>query len=344
MRAPHALVVVALAAVACGGRVRDRVAGQHPRSEFPAGARGGSALGHATTPAPGASARPRPPERLADVRTLARAVSRAITTDPHHVYFGDATDDGLFAVAKAGGEPVRLARRAPIRGALARDRDKLAWIGSPGDVVLQVSVAGGPTTTLRDRGLFRDLAAGGGDVLFTEAEGAGGGLMRVTGPTAARVATLEAAPHGVALGAEDAFVVAGDKLLRAPRARGPVTSLLTASGVASPIVHGDRVLVVTTTADGEHVVTAVAAAGGTSSIVARHVRAGSPLAAHAGTLYLVDDERSRLRAVDLATGADRPFAEHDAFASAAALAADAEGVFAATDEAGVVLAVGPGPG
>ena len=86
------------------------------------------------------------------------------------------------------------------------------------------------------------------------------------------------------------------------------------------------------------------AAGGAPSVIARHVRGRSPLAAFAGTLFVVDDEAPRLRAIDLATGRDRAVAEHEALASTAALAADADGVFVATDEAGLVLAVRPPPG
>jgi hypothetical protein len=279
------------------------------------------------------------PAAVAQARTLARAVARAIATDGARVYFGDATDDGVFAVAKRGGEPERIARRAPVRGALARDDEHLAWIGSPGDAALRVSTAGGTTTTLRDRGLFRDVAAVGGDVVVTEAEGAGGAVLRVTGATATRLATLEAPPRGLALEGDDAFVIAGEKLLRVPRARGTVTMLAAASSMASPVATYDRVYVVAAALAGEHVVLGIPRDGGQPSPVARQVRPRSPLAIHRGILYVLDGERPRLRAITLATGESRVLAEHEALASGAAIAADDDGVFIATDEAGLVLAV-----
>ena len=56
-------------------------------------------------------------------RLLARATSRALAIDATNVYFGNSDDDGIYAVAKGGGEPTRLARRAPVAGAIAVDAD-----------------------------------------------------------------------------------------------------------------------------------------------------------------------------------------------------------------------------
>lgn len=338
-------LIVATALFACSsGRPRDRLANQNPRSEFPMTVPG--------APSPAGATAPPAPERadggaekarvaLEPVRVLASVVSRAVATDEDHVYFGDLGDDGLFALAKrGGGEPVRIARRAPVRGALTVDRAQIVWIASPGDLVLRVPTSGGATTTLRDRGLFTDVAADGADVVFTEAASGGGGVLRVTGATAARIATLDASPRGVALGDADAFVVAGDKLLRVPRARGAVSVLAEAPSMASPVAAGDRVYVVAAGEGGEHVVLGVPRTGGRAAKVAARVHVRSPLAVHEGILYVIDGDRARLRAVTLATGADRVIAEHEALASAVALAADDDGVVVATDEANVLLGVG----
>ncbi len=341
--ARHALLL-ALTAVACsGGRARDRLANQNPRSEF----------GTEAAPTRAVSSAPAAPPRDLDggaetshalaVRTLAQVVTRAVAVEGARVFFGDAGDDGLFAMPKQGGDPVRVARRAPVRNALVVDRGQATWIGSPGDVVLRVATTGGTPTTLRDRGLFTDVASSSGDAVFTEAASGGGAVMRVTGATAARLATLEAPPHGLALDGEDAYVIAGDKLLRVPRARGQVDTLAAAASMASPVVSGDRIYVVAAGVSGEHVVLAVPKTGGQPSPVARRVRARSPLAVHGGVLWVIDADRPRLRAITIATGAEVAHADHEALANAVALAADDDGVFVATDEAGLLLAVAPRP-
>lgn len=338
-------LVVGTALLACAsGRPRDRLANQNPRSEFPttAAGAGASSVGLVRTPPPEKTdAGPQPRIALLPMRVLASVVSRAVATDADQIYFGDLGDDGLLALAKrGGGAPVRIARRAPVRGALAAFRGQVVWIASPGDLVLRVPSSGGATTTLRDRGLFTDVAAEGSDVVFTEAAAGGGVVLRVTGTTAARLATLDASPRGIALGDADAFVVAGDELLRVPRARGAVSVLAAAASMASPVAAGDRVYVVAAAAGGEHVVLGVPRAGGEPVKVAARVHVRSPLAVHDGVLYVIDGERARLRAVTLATGVDRVIAEHEALASAVAIAADADGVVVATDEAGVILGVG----
>ena len=58
-------------------------------------------------------------------RLVARASARAIATSKTHIYFGDTDDDAVLAVPKGAreGEPVRVARRAPMAGALAVSGD-----------------------------------------------------------------------------------------------------------------------------------------------------------------------------------------------------------------------------
>jgi hypothetical protein len=116
----------------------------------------------ATTPSTSASA-PRfganPDVRGKKPRVFTRASTHALALDKTNVYFGDSEDDGVFAMPKEGGQPVKLARHAPVAGALALDGDSVTWIASPGDAVLKVSVhGGGQPTTLRDHGSRRRAA------------------------------------------------------------------------------------------------------------------------------------------------------------------------------------------
>src|SRR5262249_37558449 len=107
-------------------------------------------------------------------RELARASARGIATDDALVYFGDAADDGLYAVAKSGGESTKLARRSPMAAGLAVSAGTIAWIASPGDVVLRMSLHGDAAApaVIRDHGLFTGIAIAGGDVFVVEADGA----------------------------------------------------------------------------------------------------------------------------------------------------------------------------
>ena len=178
-------------------------------------------------------------------RPLLRVNARALTTDATHVYFGDSTDDTLCALEKnppAGArlEPTRIARPAPIAGALSVDAHDavLVWIASPGDLVLRVPIGGGAPTTIRDRAIFTSVAAAGGDVFFTEARGSGGVLTRVTGTTAAQLATFEGTPRGLAVDPDDVYVATSSGLEEAPRARGAVSELASGAAFASPQVDG----------------------------------------------------------------------------------------------------------
>src|SRR5690606_33276771 len=146
------------------------------------------------------------PVRHPTPRALARAASRAVATDATHVYFGDDDDDALLVIAKDGGETVNLARRAPVRRALARDGDLVAWVGTPGDALLRMALQGGVPTTLRDRGIFADVAVDAGDVFVTEVVAQGGVVTRITGATAARLGAFEGLPRGIAVDEADVFV------------------------------------------------------------------------------------------------------------------------------------------
>src|SRR5688572_14877347 len=121
-RAPLLLLVLASA---CTGHGPRDVGNQNKRSEFTgagigsSNADGGSDGGRVVAAPNAAGKKP---------RVLAHASARAITTNPTHVFFGDAEDDTLYTLVKKGGAPERLTRRAPVRGALSVDGSTLAWI------------------------------------------------------------------------------------------------------------------------------------------------------------------------------------------------------------------------
>src|SRR5688500_17881343 len=139
-------LLVALALCACRGRgVRDRI--ERPTSEDGSDTRsipaGTTTVRSVATPVP-TGVKP---------RTIARAYAVALVTTKTHVYFGDADDDSLLAVPKAGArEPTRIARRAPVAAALVADAKALTWIASPGDTVVRLPLEGAPSpTTIRER-------------------------------------------------------------------------------------------------------------------------------------------------------------------------------------------------
>lgn len=271
-------------------------------------------------------------------RILAHATARAIATTKTHVYFGDAEDDALLAVPKTGaGEPVRIARRAPMPGALAVDADTIVWIGSPGDVVLRLPLEGASTpVTIRDRGIFTDVAADGGDVFFVEAMGGGGALTRITGTTTARLATLDAMPRGLAVDEDDAYVVTPSSVLRAPRQRGEVRTL--ASGAGFGAIASDRAYVYVTAKRGStRALVRIPKAGGPpADIVASGVR-DAPIATRDGDVFFFDDARPALRTPSGLVS------EHPSFDRPGAITADQDGVFVAAGEGedAVVLSISP---
>ena len=306
------LVLAALASVvACSKRGPRDLRGRDAQSELgESRARDASADGPERVVAP-----PTPTGRKP--REIAKANSRALATDATHVYFGDGDDDTLCSVEKmpaegASNEPVRIARRAPIASALALDSHEaaLAWIGTPGDVVLRVPVRGGAPTTVRDRAIFTDVAASGGDVFVTEARGSGGSLTRVTKSTAAQLATFEGTPRGIVVDADNVYVETSSRLLSSPRTRGELSELARGSAFASPHID-DGWLYATTTHPTERrrIIVRVRKTGGALETVATNVRDAS-IAAHHGVLYWFDADRPALLSSPI--GADTPGRPHPA--------------------------------
>jgi hypothetical protein len=274
-------------------------------------------------------------------RVLARASARAIATSKTHVYFGDAEDDTLYALAKTGaGEPARFTRRTAMPGAMAIDAGALVWVASPGDVVLRLPLdgAGGAPTTLRDRGIFTDVAADGGDVFVLEAGGAGGVLTRITGTTTARLASFEGAPRHVVVDDAHAFVVTASKVLRAPRQRGELETVATGAGFAAAAMD-EKFVYVTSRHGASRGITRVPKAGGAASQLLDSGVRDAPVATHGGELLFFDDARPALRARRLSDGVTRTLSEHALFERPIAIAVDDDGVFVATGDGAAAAVV-----
>jgi hypothetical protein len=326
MKKTHAVIVL-VSLAACTGRGPRDIGNQNKRSEFEGS---GSGSGSSARDAGDGRVLATPQSAGKKARILAHASARAIATNATHVFYGDAEDDTLFAVPKKGGDAVRIARRAPMPGALSVDGTTLAWIATPGDVIFRVATNGGTPTTVRDRGIFTDVLAGGGDVFFTEATGRGGSLTRVTGTTASRLATFEGSPRGIALDATHAYAATATKLVAVPRLRNEPHELAAAVGFASPQVD-DHFVYATATVDGNHAVVRVAKTGGSLEVVVRDVRA-APIAIHNGTLAWFDGQKPLLLARVLATGGTRTLAEDAAFQEAVAITLDDDGAFIAAGD------------
>jgi hypothetical protein len=323
---------------ACSGgpRPRDVAGDRRPRREQDAAA-DADAAGEVPAPPP---AIVQPAANGKRPKVVARATARALAIDASNIYFGNSDDDGIYALSKKGGEPVRLARRAPVAGAIAVDGDSISWIASPGDAVLRLSLRdGGQPTTLRDRGIFSDVATAGGDVFITEANGAGGALLRVTGATASRLVSFDGAPRAVLADATHAFVVTPTRILRTPHEKGAAETIATGNAFAYPQTDEAFVYVVTDLA-GVHVVARVPKAGGPMTTLARDVR-DAPIEVEGADVLFLDAMRPQLRSVPKAGGDVRLVLEDEAFASVAALVADAATVYVASGarETGVIVAV-----
>lgn len=273
-------------------------------------------------------------------RVVARATSRALAIDATSVYFGNSDDDGVYAVPKRGGEPRRLARRAPVAGAIAVDATSISWIASPGDAVLRLALHdGGQPVTLRDRGIFSDVASAEGEVFITEAIGAGGALLRVSGPTAARLVSFEGAPRAVMADATHAYVITPTKIFRTTHVKGDLETIASGNGFGYPQIDDAFVYVVANVA-GTRVLARLPKAGGPMTTLARDVR-DAPIEVEGADVLFLDATQPQLRSVPKVGGEPRVVIDDEAFGGVTAIVADPSTVFVATGarESGVVLAV-----
>lgn len=330
------LPVLAVLAFACAGRSPRDVDNGNPRSVFADGP-GSTVSRDAGAAAPArVVASPTPAGRKPEV--IATVDSRALAVDAERIYLGDGSDDALVARSRTDPKAanIRLSRRAPMQGALSVDRrtqtQTIAWIPNPGDAVLRLA-AGGPTaSTIRDRGIFTHVVASDGDVLVTEVQGDGGVLTRITGNTAARLATFEGTPRGLAVDEASAFIATSSRLVSAPRARGDLVEIARGIGFGSPQV--DATWVYATAAAGTTrtriIVRAKKAGGGPLETIATGVRDAS-LVLDRGTLYWFDIARPALLAMPTTKAtAARVVSEDPLFDHVQALAIEGDDAYVAT--------------
>lgn len=331
MRLAAISICVALAAVAAcvGGRPRD-VSG-HPRAT---GTVDGGALAKIPEPPPA----PPPPKPASQrPRVIARAVSRVLALGPKDVYYGDQAEDGLFTIPKQGGEPVRLARRAPVAGTLTLEGDTLTWIASPGDAVLSISARGGAVTTVREKGIFSDVTSDHGELFVSEVVAGGGALLKIAGGAATRLASFDAPPR--ALVADDArvYVVTATKLLAVPRARGEVVTLATGDGFDFPEIDATSIYLLAAAQGGARVVLRVPKEGGAPTVLATGVRQ-APLEIAGPEIFFFDVDKPQIRGVPIGGGAVRVVADDETLTRPNQMEADDREIYVATED-GLVVAV-----
>jgi hypothetical protein len=176
-------------------------------------------------------------------------------------------------------------------------------------------------------------------VFITEAIGAGGALTRVTGATAARLASFDLPPRAVTADATFAYVVTPTKVFRTPHVKGEVETIATGSGFSHPQID-DRFLYVVAADGATHVVIRVPKEGGPATPIARDVR-DAAIEIEGAELLFFDATRPQVRAVRTAGGDARIVVEDDALLGATAMVSDADTVFVATGarETAAILAV-----
>lgn len=347
MKALEIVLAALVVGSGCNGpgpadRAGDRLGGRHDKEHAAdAGIPLPDVATSARVPAPPAPAGARP-------RVLVKAEARAIALYGTNVVYGDTVEDGVFVIPKAGGEAKRIARRSPISRTFAIDNEEISWVASPGDAVLKASLhTGAFPTTIRDRGIFADVAATGGDVFISEVVGAGGALTRITGPTAARLAAFDGPPRGLVVDATYAYIVTPTKIFRTPHVKGELETIATGADFEWPALSGDQLYVL---GHGEgpkrRAILAIPKAGGAPVAIARDVR-DAPIAIEGGELLWFDASRPQLRALVLADpkAAPRIVSEDDVLATANAIALDSTTAYVGTGskDAGAIVTIARKP-
>lgn len=313
------LAVLLLVLVACHGGGPPDVGNRNRRSTFADGA-GGAPL---TTIDAGPPAIAKPEVRGRRPRLLLKATARALSLRGPLVFYGDAEEDGLFSVPKAGGLSVRVGPRAPVANGLATAGADVVWIGSPGSTVLRLLPTGAPGV-VREGGIFTHVAAGT-DVWLTEAHGSAGALVMLGGSS---TASFDSPPRGLTADAEHAFVATATQLLVATRGRGELAPLAEGEALASPVASSDSIYLTAASGTGRALVR-VPKTGGRLEAIASAVR-DAPIACHADVVYWIDAERPALLARGPGDRAPRVLSEDESFERAVAIAVDDESVVLAT--------------
>ncbi len=328
------VAVASASVVACGGtRPRDVPGDRRGRPSV------ANDAGVMTVPAAPPSAAPAPLKHDRP-RVVVNANARAIAIDGGRLYYGDSDDSGVYSIPVSGGNPLRIARHAPVAGALAIEGGFITWIASPGDVVLRASVAGdNEPITLREHGIFSDVASAGGDIFVAEAIGTGGALMLVSSAASSRLATFDGPPRALMADGTHAFVVTSTTVLRVPRARGPIQTIASGARFTYATSDADFVYVVGEI-DRHRTVIRVPKGGGRTETIASDVR-DAPLEVDRGEVFFFDEGKPQLRSVRASGGPSRVVAEDPGFATVSAIAADAANVYVAhgVHASGAIVAI-----
>lgn len=272
-------------------------------------------------------------------RLLTKANTRALALDASNLYYGNGDDDGVYAIAKAGGDPRRIARRAPVSGALVLESDVLTWIASPGDAVLRASVSGpAPPVTLKDRGIFSDVAAVGNDTFLVEAMGTGGVLWRI-GSATSRVANFEGPPRVLLVDKTHVFVVTPKAILRMQYPHGSWETVAVGTRFSFAQCDDGFVYAIDEIAKRSTLVR-VPKLGGALDVVASEVRE-APFELANGELLFFDAHKPQIRGVSVKGEGPRVICEDEGLAEISAIVADAKSIFVAQGSraSGAIVAI-----
>lgn len=281
-------------------------------------------------------AAPRLPVAARGPTVLARAISRVIATSDERVYFGDAARGALVSVPKRGGDVVQVGAPAPLD--LAFGPGWVAWIGAPGTAVVRSPPRGEP---LIGRGTFTALAAYGGELFVTEAEGREGALLEIRGDRIVRRTTFASRPREVAVDALAAYVVTDDGIHRVPREGGEATLVVAGQKLTGLALGRDSVFTTDAFSTTRGLVrVGKLDTGGT--VIAREVR-NAPIAFWDGQVYFFDEKEPALLRVPASGGSPSVVARSPELGWAVDLAVDASGVYVAVayERGGAILALEP---
>jgi hypothetical protein len=162
-------------------------------------------------------------------------------------------------------------------------------------------------------------------------------VTRISGESAARLASFDGSPRGIAVDGQQVYLATTSRLLAAPRQPGPggsqkVSELAAGASYANAVLDGRGWLYATARTDrtARHVIVRVKTTGSPVETVARDVR-DAPIALHEGALYWFDAERPLLLASSEGSP-PRTVSDHPSFERPGALAVDDDGAFVATGD------------
>ncbi len=243
-------------------------------------------------------------------------------------------------VRASGGDPVRVARHAPVAGCIAVEPGAIAWVASPGDSVLKLTTqAATEPTKLRDRGIFSGVAAADGRVFIVEAIGAGGVLHQVSGGTTTRLVAFEGAPRAVMADATHVYIVTPTRILRTTHTKAALETIAEGTGFSHGELEGEF-LYVMYDGGGSHVVARVSKNGGALAPIVQNVR-DAPIAIDGEDVFFFSESKPDLVMVRPGAGEPRILSEDEAFSSPTAIAVDDASVFVATSarETGAIVRI-----